>query len=66
MTPSGRPGAMPYWVLERISASPVVSLNRAVAAENYRVAAHRTASLPERHHLTLRAAQLAAHWPEET
>ena len=95
-----------YGVLERISANPVVSLNRAVAVamvqgpaagldlvaalesderlagqhylyaakahllqmagdlpaaiENYRAAANRTASLPERHYLTIRAAQLAA------
>ncbi|WP_307665724.1 RNA polymerase sigma factor [Streptomyces sp. V1I1] len=93
-----------YGVLERLSASPVVSLNRAVAAamvqgpaaglrilqelesdgrlaghhrlyvvrahlldmagdreaaaENYRAAASRTTSLPERHYLTLRAARL--------
>ncbi|MEW2085961.1 sigma-70 family RNA polymerase sigma factor [Streptomyces sp. NPDC005283] len=95
-----------YGVLERISANPVVSLNRAVAAamvhgpaagleilkaieaegslaghhrlyavrahllemtgdrqaaiENYSAAANRTTSLPERHHLTIRAAQLAS------
>jgi RNA polymerase sigma factor (sigma-70 family) len=95
-----------YGVLEHISASPVVSLNRAVAAamvhgpaagldiltalesdgrlaghhrlyvvrahlldmagdrqaaiEDYRAAANRTTSLPERHYLTIRAAQLAA------
>ncbi|WP_042370772.1 RNA polymerase sigma factor [Streptacidiphilus neutrinimicus] len=30
------------------------------AVADYRAAAHRTASLPERHHLTLRAARLAA------
>ncbi|MFF4233573.1 RNA polymerase sigma factor [Streptomyces sp. NPDC001820] len=93
-----------YGVLERLSASPVVSLNRAVAAamvegpaaglrilqelesdgrlaghhrlyvvrahlldmagdreaaaENFRIAASRTTSLPERHYLTLRAARL--------
>ncbi|WP_371482559.1 RNA polymerase sigma factor [Kitasatospora sp. NBC_00315] len=93
-----------YEVLERVAASPVVTLNRAVAAsmvhgpaagfavlaaleadgrlvghhrvyvvrahllelagdrpgavENLRAAAARTASLPERHHLTLRAALL--------
>ncbi|MFF1874718.1 RNA polymerase sigma factor [Kitasatospora herbaricolor] len=98
-----------YGVLEGISANPVVTLNRAVAAsmvhgpaaalgilaeleadgrlaghhrlyvvrahlleqagdragavENYRAAARRTASLPERHHLTLRAARLAAETP---
>ncbi|MEU4496343.1 RNA polymerase sigma factor [Streptomyces sp. NPDC023998] len=95
-----------YGVLERLSANPVVSLNRAVAAamvdgpaagldivealdadgrltghhrlyavrahllemlgdreaaiENYRAAANRTTSLPERHHLTIRAARLAS------
>jgi RNA polymerase sigma factor (sigma-70 family) len=94
-----------YEVLERQSANPVISLNRAVAAamvhgpavgldalaaldadprmaghhrlyaarahlyemagdrqaavENYRAAAGRTASLPEQHYLTLRAARLA-------
>ncbi|WSL65625.1 sigma-70 family RNA polymerase sigma factor [Kitasatospora herbaricolor] len=98
-----------YGVLESVSANPVVTLNRAVAAsmvhgpaaalgilaeleadgrlaghhrlyvvrahlleqagdragavENYRAAANRTASLPERHHLTLRAARLAAEAP---
>ena len=98
-----------YGVLERLSASPVVSLNRAVAAamvqgpaaglrilqelesegrlaghhrlyvvrahlldmagdreaaaENYRVAASRTTSLPERHYLMLRAARLGS--PDE-
>lgn len=95
-----------YGVLEQLSASPVVSLNRAVAVamvrgadaglaiiedltadgrlagnhrlyvarahllemagdrqgalENYREAARRTTSLPERHYLTLRAARVAA------
>ncbi|MCL7378372.1 sigma-70 family RNA polymerase sigma factor [Streptomyces sp. 35G-GA-8] len=95
-----------YGVLEQLSASPVVSLNRAVAVamvrgadaglgilkdleadgrlagnhrlyvarahllemagdrqgalENYREAAHRTTSLPERHYLTLRATRVAA------
>ncbi|MFJ5112098.1 RNA polymerase sigma factor [Streptomyces sp. NPDC088551] len=95
-----------YGVLEQLSASPVVSLNRAVAVamvrgadaglaiiedltadgrlagnhrlyvarahllemagdrqgalENYREAARRTTSLPERHYLTLRAARAAA------
>ncbi|MDH6131971.1 RNA polymerase sigma factor (sigma-70 family) [Kitasatospora sp. MAA4] len=34
--------------------------DRAGAVENYRAAAERTASLPERHYLTLRAARLAA------
>ncbi|MFF3243808.1 RNA polymerase sigma factor [Streptomyces sp. NPDC002870] len=98
-----------YGVLERLSAGPVVSLNRAVAAaivqgpaaglrilqelesdgrlaghhrlyvvrahlldmagdreaaaENYRVAASRTTSLPERHYLMLRAARLGS--PDE-
>ncbi|MFD0257921.1 RNA polymerase sigma factor [Kitasatospora indigofera] len=101
-----------YEVLESVSANPVVTLNRAVAAsmvhgpaaglavlaelesdgrlaghhrlyvvrahlleqagdragavENYRAAAKRTASLPERHHLTLRAARLAAEAPPPT
>ncbi|MFJ9210504.1 RNA polymerase sigma factor [Streptomyces sp. NPDC102264] len=95
-----------YGVLEQLSASPVVSLNRAVAVamvrgadaglailedltadgrlagnhrlyvarahllemagdrqgalENYREAARRTTSLPERHYLTLRSARVAA------
>jgi predicted RNA polymerase sigma factor len=94
-----------YGVLERVSGSPLVTLNRAVAvamvdgpaaglsllaavesdgrlagyhrlfavrahllemagdraaaAENYRAAASRTTSLPERHYLTIRAARLA-------
>ncbi len=94
-----------YGVLEQLSPTPVVSLNRAVAVamvhgpaagldllaalesdrrltdhhhlyaarahllemagdfraaiDNYRAAANRTASLPERHYLTIRAAQLA-------
>jgi predicted RNA polymerase sigma factor len=94
-----------YGVLERVSGSPMVTLNRAVAvamvhgpaaglsllaalessgrlpgyhrvyavrahllemagdrpaaAENYRAAAARTTSLPERHYLTIRAARLA-------
>ncbi|WP_042430346.1 RNA polymerase sigma factor [Streptacidiphilus anmyonensis] len=34
--------------------------DREAAVADYRAAAHRTASLPERHHLTLRAARLAA------
>ncbi|MFG3050033.1 RNA polymerase sigma factor [Kitasatospora sp. NPDC048239] len=34
--------------------------DREAAAADYRAAARRTASLPERHHLTLRAARLAA------
>lgn len=34
--------------------------DRDAAVADYRAAAHRTASLPERHHLTLRAARLAA------
>ncbi|MFF4839646.1 hypothetical protein [Streptomyces collinus] len=34
--------------------------DREEAAADYRIAARRTASLPERHHLSLRAARLAA------
>ncbi|MFK0175092.1 RNA polymerase sigma factor [Streptomyces xanthochromogenes] len=34
--------------------------DREAAVADYRAAAHRTASLPERHHLSLRAARLAA------
>ncbi|MET8679740.1 hypothetical protein ABZW18_19720 [Streptomyces sp. NPDC004647] len=34
--------------------------DRQAAVENYRVAASRTTSLPERHYLSIRAAQLAA------
>ncbi|WP_042390938.1 RNA polymerase sigma factor [Streptacidiphilus melanogenes] len=39
---------------------------REAAVADYRTAAHRTASLPERHHLTLRAARLAAQDPPHT
>jgi predicted RNA polymerase sigma factor len=50
-----------YNLLERVAPSPVVTLNRAVAVAmvNFRLAAERATSLPERRYLESRAARLA-------